>query len=63
MSSSETTLATEIGYASKPERVLSAWLWPGPRIWHGDPRGPVCFLITRSKALPCRHEDVIGRVS
>lgn len=61
--SSETTHASEVGYGSKPERVAGVWLWPGPRIWHGDGRGPVAYFITATKDRPRCPEDVVGRVA
>jgi len=61
--SSETTHADHIGYGSKPDRALGVWLHPGPRIWHDDSRGPVCYLVTRGKEPPRRPEDVLGKVS
>ncbi len=46
-SSFENTHATEAGYGSKPDRVLGLWLWPGPRIWNGDDRGPTAYYVKR----------------
>jgi hypothetical protein len=60
--STETTHASQIGYVGKPERVVGLWLHPGPRIWHGDDRGPAVYLVTTSKERPKRPEDVIGKV-
>jgi hypothetical protein len=60
--STETTHASEVGYASKPEKVAGVWLHAGPRIWHGDDRGPLAYLITGSKETPRRTEDVLGKV-
>ena len=62
LGSFETTHATQVGYAGKPERVAGAWLHPGPRIWYGDDRGPTVFFVTASKEQPRRPEDVLGRV-
>jgi hypothetical protein len=58
----ECTHADQVGYASKPEKVLGVWLHPGPRIWHSDDRGPQAYLITVSKEPPGRPEDVLGKV-
>lgn len=58
--SMETTHADQVGYAGKPERVAGVWLHPGPRIWHGDERGPTRFLVTASKDRPRRPDDVLG---
>lgn len=58
----ENTHASEIGYAGKPEKVAGLWLWPGPRIWHGDDRGPTSYLITATRERPRRPEDVLGKV-
>jgi hypothetical protein len=58
----ETTHANQVGYASRPERVLGVWLHPGPRIWYGDERGPLVYFIAASKEPPHRPEDVIGKV-
>jgi hypothetical protein len=58
----ETTLAAEVGYASKPDKVVGVWLWPGPRIWHGDERGPLAYLITLTGERPRQAGDVIGKV-
>jgi hypothetical protein len=58
----ETTHGTEAGYGSKPEKVLGLWLWPGPRIWHGDSRGPMAYYVTRGKARPRAASDVAGVV-
>jgi hypothetical protein len=58
----EATHASETGYASKPERVLGLWLWPGPRIWRGDERGPMAYYVTRSKGRPRAAGDVAGVV-
>jgi hypothetical protein len=58
----ETTHGAEAGYGSKPERVLGLWLWPGPRIWHGDERGPTAYYVTRSKERPRVPADVAGMV-
>ena len=60
--SHEVTHADEVGYGSKPENVAGVWLHPGPRIWCRDERGPTAYLVTRSKELPRRPEDVIGKV-
>ena len=60
--STEHTHASQVGYASKPERVLGYWLHPGPGIWHGDDRGPTVFFVTASKVPPRRPEDVLGKV-
>jgi len=60
--SSETTHANEVGYGNKPERVLGMWLHPGPRIWHGDERGPARFYVTASKDRPRQPGDVLGMV-
>jgi hypothetical protein len=62
LGSCETTHASEIGYASKPERVHGLWLHPGPRIWRGDGRGPLVYFVTASKTPPSKPEDVIGKV-
>jgi hypothetical protein len=62
MSSFETTHATEAGYGSKPEKVLGLWLWPGPRIWHGDERGPMAYYVTRDKERPRAPGDVAAVV-
>ncbi len=56
------THATQIGYGSKPERVLGAWLHPGPLIWHGDDRGPTAYLVTAGKEPPRSPEAVLGEV-
>jgi hypothetical protein len=61
-SSFETTHATEAGYGSKPERVLGLWLWPGPRIWYGDGRGPTAYYVTRGKDRPREPADAVGVV-
>ena len=58
----ETTHASQVGYASKPERVLGVWLWPGPRIWYGDDRGPASYLITATRQPPRGADEVIGKV-
>ena len=58
----ECTHASQVGYASRPERVLGAWLHPGPRIWHYDDRGPVAFYVTASKEPPASPDDVLGVV-
>ena len=58
----ETTHASDVGYASKPERVLGVWLHPGPRIWHGDNRGPLVYFVTASKEPPAKPDDVLGKV-
>jgi hypothetical protein len=60
--STEIAHGSEIGYGSRPERVAGLWLWPGPRIWHGDGRGPTVYLITATKDRPTRPEDVLGKV-
>jgi hypothetical protein len=60
--STETTHASQVGYGGKPEKVAGVWLWPGPRIWHGDDRGPQTFLVTVSKDMPRQPEDVLGKV-
>lgn len=60
--SSETALARNTGYGSKPEKVLGAFLYPGPPVIYDDKRGPVSYLVTSSKNLPLRPEDVLGRV-
>lgn len=62
LGSFEATHADQVGYASKPERVLGVWLHPGPRIWHGDERGPLSFYVTRSRERPRQPEDVLGVV-
>lgn len=59
----ETSSASEIGYASKPEKVAGVWLWPGPRIWYGDERGPACYLITATRERPRKPADVLGKVA
>jgi hypothetical protein len=59
----ETTHASQIGYASRPDKVLGVWLHPGPRIWHYDERGPVSYLVTASKEAPRSPEDVLGRIA
>jgi hypothetical protein len=59
----ECTHASQVGYGSRPERVLGVWLHPGPRIWHGDERGPMVYLVTASKEPPRRPEDVTGKVA
>lgn len=58
----EATHGSEAGYASKPERVLGLWLWPGPRIWHGDDRGPTAYYVTLGKERPRVPSDVAGAV-
>ncbi len=60
--SHETTHASQVGYASRPEKMLGVWLHPGPRIWYGDDRGPAVYLVTSSKEPPRRPEDVLGKV-
>ena len=62
LGSFDTPHASQVGYASRPEKVLGVWLHPGPRIWHDDDRGPQAYLITTSKAPPRRPEDVLGKV-
>jgi hypothetical protein len=54
--------ASQVGYGSRPEKVLGLWLHPGPRIWDGDERGPTAYYVTASAAVPRRPEDVIGVV-
>jgi len=61
-SGTETTHADEVGYAGKPERVAGVWLHPGPRIWHGDERGPSRFYVTTTKDRPRQPGDVLGIV-
>jgi hypothetical protein len=56
----EHTHATEIGYGTRPERVAGLWLHPGPRIWHGDERGPTAYYVTRGKDRPRQPADVAG---
>ena len=58
----EHTHASQVGYGSKPERVLGVWLHPGPRIWYGDDRGPAAYLVTAGKEPPARPGDVLGKV-
>jgi hypothetical protein len=58
----EHTHASQVGYGSKPERVLGVWLHPGPRIWYCDDRGPAAYLVTAGKEPPARPEDVLGEV-
>lgn len=58
----QTTHASEIGYASRPEKVAGVWLHPGPRIWHGDERGPSRFYVTATKDRPRQPADVLGMV-
>jgi hypothetical protein len=60
--SHETTHASQVGYGSKPEKVLGHWLHPGPGIWYGDDRGPTVFFVTATKEPPTRPEDVLGKV-
>jgi hypothetical protein len=60
--SAETTHASEVGYASRPEKVLGVWLHPGPRIWHRDERGPTSYLVTASNEPPRHPEDVLGKI-
>jgi hypothetical protein len=60
MPSLEFTHATEIGYGSRPERVAGLWLHPGPRVWHGDGRGPCAFYVTQGKDRPREPGDVAG---
>jgi hypothetical protein len=60
--STETTHASQIGYGGEPEKVAGVWLWPGPRIWYGDDRGPQAYLITAGKETPRQREDVLGIV-
>ncbi len=60
--SSECTHASQVGYGSKPEKMLGVWLHPGPRIWHDDDRGPTVFFVTATKEPPRRPEDVLGKV-
>lgn len=64
MDSSETTLASEIGYGSKPQKIpgRDGWLWPGPRIWTRDERGPLAFLMTASPTRPGAEAHVIARI-
>jgi len=58
----EPTHATQTGYGAGPERVAGLWLWPGPRIWPGDARGPLACYVTRGKDRPRRPEDTVGVV-
>jgi hypothetical protein len=58
----ENTHADHVGYASKPEKVLGIWLWPGPRLWHGEERGPSSFYVTSTKDRPRQPSDLIGVV-
>jgi hypothetical protein len=58
----ETTHADDVGYGAKPEKVLGVWLWPGPRLWHGEEHGPDSFYVTRTKDRPREPEDAIGVV-
>jgi hypothetical protein len=60
--STETTHASETGYGSRPEKVAGLWLHPGPRIWHGDDRGPTAYYVTRTKDRPRVPADAIGIV-
>lgn len=60
--STEHTSADQVGYGSKPEKVLGLWLWPGPRIWHNDERGPHSYYLTRSAERPRSRDDVLGVV-
>jgi hypothetical protein len=62
MASVEHTHASEIGYGSRPEKVAGLWLHPGPRIWHGDDRGPTAYYVTRTKDRPQSPDDVAGVV-
>jgi hypothetical protein len=61
--STDVTCASEAGYGSRPEKVLGAWLHPGPRIWPRDERGPAAYLVTAVSAAPRRPEDVLGKVA
>lgn len=58
----ETTHADDVGYAAKPEKVLGVWLWPGPRLWHGEEHGPSSFYVTRTRTRPGQPDDAIGVV-
>ena len=58
----ERTSASEIGYASRPERVAGLWLHPGPRIWRGDDRGPTSYYVTVARDRPRVPGDVAGVV-
>lgn len=60
--STEQANADHEGYGSKPDKVLGLWLWPGPRIWHGDDRGPHSYYVTSTRERPRNHEDVLGIV-
>jgi hypothetical protein len=60
--SSETTHASQVGYASKPEKAGGVWLHPGPRLWRGEERGPSAFYVTRTKDRPRQPGDVLGIV-
>lgn len=54
--------ADHVGYGSQPAKVLGLWLWPGPRIWHGDDRGPHSYYVTSARGRPRSHQDVLGIV-
>lgn len=60
--SSQTTHALQQGYASAPLYVNGAWLWPGPRIWTGDDRGPTAYFVTRAKERPRSGDDVVAMI-
>jgi hypothetical protein len=58
----ESTHASQIGFGSKPERVMGLWLHPGPRFWAGEGHGPYEFYVTRTKDRPRVAADVTGAV-
>lgn len=52
--------ASETGYGSRPERVAGLWLWPGPRIWPGEERGPASYYVTRGKDRPREPGEAVA---
>lgn len=60
--SSEYTDADQIGFGSKPERVGSLWLHPGPRLLLDDEKGPWEYLVTRDRKRPQTTDDVVGQI-
>jgi hypothetical protein len=64
MDSFASMLAADTGYGSRPEKIpgREGWLWPGPPIWSGDQRGPLCYLMTATPDRPRSKDDVIARV-